>query len=301
MIEETISSIVEQSKKAIKIKPGDYQGDGSRYLYDVHGEKAVDGHGEYITDKGLWYCGKCHGLKQYPFYYSDRNHHGRMFVPNTLCKCEAEAEQHADALVRGRAKDIMIHRNLSQADRLMLKNTFANDKHPISSISKISREYVNKWRVKNLPQNIGLYLYGGVGVGKTFYASCIANDIARVYGDTVKAISITTALNELRSANDPSGYISDLTSYDLLILDDFGAERQTDYINEQLYTITDERYKAQKPLIITSNYPVSQLKKSVDVRIQRIADRIIDMCLPIEVKGTSQRGIQNRLGIQPTG
>ena len=295
MLDETFGALVEKSRKAIKINSGDYQGDGSVYVLDVNGKLTTDEKGRFITDMGLWYCGKCHKLKQYPFFFSDRNQHGRLFVPNTLCNCEEQAERAADDQIRDRAKDIRVHQNLSQADKLMMKNTFARDKHSASSMSRIARDYVNKWRSKNFPLNIGLYIYGDVGVGKTFYASCIANDIARVYGDTVKALSVTTALNELFSATDKSGYISDLASYDLLILDDLGSARQNEYTNEQIFSIIDERYKAQKPLLVTSNYPLAALMTSPDMQMKRIADRLNDMCLPIKQEGKSQRGIQNRL------
>lgn len=296
MFDETIGALVEKSRKAIKTNPGDYQGDGSSFILDENGNRTTDGEGRYLTDMGLWYCGKCHKLKQYPFYFSDHKQRKRLFVPNTLCECEEKAERAADDRVHDRAKAIKVHQNLSQADKLMLKNTFKKDRHPTSSMSRIAREYVDKWRVKNLPQNIGLYIYGDVGVGKTFYASCIANDIVRIYGDTVKALSVNMALNELfSSANDKAGYIAKLASYDLLILDDLGSQPQNEYNNGQLFSIIDERYKAQKPLIITSNCPLATLKASPDMQMKRIADRLNDMCLPIKQEGKSQRGIQNRL------
>lgn len=92
------------------------------------------------------------------------------------------------------------------------------------------------------------------------------------------------------STDDKSGFISELASVDLLILDDFGAQRRTDYSNEILFLIIDERYKAQKPLILTGNldYSVIKQKRSRD----RVYDRVIDMCIPYRMTGRSKRGVR---------
>lgn len=50
-----------------------------------------------------------------------------------------------------------------------------------------------------------------------------------------------------------------------------------------------ERYKAQKPLIVTSNIGYEKLKSAADIKHQRIYDRIIDMCVPVAVEGRSMR------------
>jgi DNA replication protein DnaC len=58
---------------------------------------------------------------------------------------------------------------------------------------------------------------------------------------------------------------------------------------EQVYGIVDARYRPGKPLIVTTNIPIDDIKKPVDLRLQRIYDRIIEMCHPVEVKGQSRR------------
>lgn len=291
MLSSVINEVARKAAKSIYYRDGDYYGDGTVIMTDWNGNTAKDEQGNVLTDQGLLYCGKCHKPKQIRLYSSLM---GRVMEPYCLCKCQNDknAAEH-DRILR-QAKELNAQHTLSRADSLMLRSTFKEDKYSNSSMSKIAHDYVNRWELFYGRNNIGLYIYGNVGVGKTFYASCIANDIAKVYGSTVKALSITTALNELYSTSDKAGYISDLASYDLLILDDFGTERRTDYTTEQIFSIIDERYKSQKPLIVTSNCEYASLQDADDIHQQRINDRIRDMCIPVEYKGMSKRGIASK-------
>ena len=291
MLGSIINETARKAAKSIYYRDGDYYGDGTFVMTDMDGYDAKDEQGNVLTDQGLLYCGKCRTLKQIRLYSSLLK---KVMEPYCVCKCaqEKDAAEH-DRMLR-QAKEMNASHALSRADSLMLRSTFKEDKYPDSSMSKIAHEYVMRWDRFYRAKNLGLYIFGNVGVGKTFYASCIANDIAKVYGSTVKALSITTALNELYSTSDKAGYISDLASYDLLILDDFGTERRTDYTTEQIFSIIDERYKAQKPLIVTSNFDYPSLEGVYGIQQQRINDRIRDMCIPIEHKGESKRGIASK-------
>ena len=75
----------------------------------------------------------------------------------------------------------------------------------------------------------------------------------------------------------------------LLILDDVGTERNTEYSNEQVYEIINTRYKAKKPLIITTNLTMKAMKETEDVTKKRIYDRLIEMCTPCKVTSTGRR------------
>lgn len=92
------------------------------------------------------------------------------------------------------------------------------------------------------------------------------------------------ALNE-----DRNEYIKSLDNYKLLIIDDLGAERQSDYMLEQVYNIIDSRYKNGQPLIVTTNLPLSEIKNPSDIKYSRIYSRIIEMCVPIKFEGPDRR------------
>ena len=80
-----------------------------------------------------------------------------------------------------------------------------------------------------------------------------------------------------------------LNSVKLLIIDDLGAERSTDYALEKVYGIIDNRYRAKKPLILTTNLTLRQMQEATDIRYTRIYDRIFEMCYPLEFSGVSWR------------
>ena len=71
--------------------------------------------------------------------------------------------------------------------------------------------------------------------------------------------NFATILNDLAASFEGRNeYISRLCRYPLLILDDFGMERGTEYGLEQVFNVIDSRYRSGKPLIVTTNLtPVS--------------------------------------------
>jgi DNA replication protein DnaC len=75
----------------------------------------------------------------------------------------------------------------------------------------------------------------------------------------------------------------------LLVLDDVGTERNTEFSNEQVYEIINTRYKAKKPLIVTTNLTMNAMKNAEDVTHRRIYDRIVEMCTPCRVTSSGRR------------
>ena len=85
-------------------------------------------------------------------------------------------------------------------------------------------------------------------------------------------------------------YIDSLTRYALVAIDDLGVERDTEYMNENVTTIIDTLYKAQVPMLITSNYTPRQIaSKEAEIRKVRGYDRILEVCHPVKVDGKSRR------------
>lgn len=131
--------------------------------------------------------------------------------------------------------------------------------------------------------NRGLLLFGGVGTGKTYTAACIANELLS-QGVSVVMTSLVKLIE-----NGISDFCSRLAAIDLLILDDLGAERSTDYALEQVYNIVDSRYRAGLPVIYTTNLTLEELKNPADMRYARIYDRVLEKCFPVEFRGVSRR------------
>ncbi len=143
-------------------------------------------------------------------------------------------------------------------------------------------------------ENLGLLFWGKSGSGKTFAAAAIANaflESTQMHAPSVKMTTFGTMLGKLpgMSTQDKEWYLKGLLSCDLLILDDFGMERQTEYAREQVFNIIDGRYLACKPLIVTTNLSLQELKHPADIAQQRIYDRLLEMCIPVCFDGESQR------------
>jgi DNA replication protein DnaC len=112
---------------------------------------------------------------------------------------------------------------------------------------------------ENLEAGRGIWFLGDVGTGKTTLAMLISR-AALERGHSVAIYSMPKLLARIRRTyeSEPGGdsysqFFQRLTSVDLLHLDDLGAERQTDWVIEQLYAIVNERYESQRSIMFTTN------------------------------------------------
>ena len=139
-------------------------------------------------------------------------------------------------------------------------------------------------------KNIGLLLFGDVGTGKSFLAGCIANALLE-QDVPVLMTNFPTILNRMTGlfGSDRADFLASLNAYDLLILDDLGAERGTEYALEQVFAVIDARYRSRKPLVVTTNLTLDALKHPDDLAHARIYDRILEICAPILFGGENLR------------
>lgn len=98
-----------------------------------------------------------------------------------------------------------------------------------------------------------------------------------------------TILNDLFAIEDKTEYIRLLNRYELLIIDDLGVERSSEYALENIFSVIDWRYRLGKPLIITTNISLVQLKQETKIDKKRIYDRILERCIPVKIDGVSRR------------
>lgn len=247
--------------------------------------KAEGRPGDYVGEDGLLRCGKCHGRKQFRGSFLEKE-----FIVPVACECERailEAEK-KERQRRERIEEIKRRKATCIHDRALMNATFDKDDGSLPQIAS-ARRYVETWdeRKRN---NDGLLLWGDVGCGKTFYAACIANALIEE-GVSVLMTNFAKILNSLSGmyGDDKNAFISSMMSYSLLIIDDLGIERNTEYALEQVYNIVDERYKANLPLIVTTNLSLNTLKNPPDTAHQRIYDRVLSMCVPVRFTGGSHR------------
>ena len=141
---------------------------------------------------------------------------------------------------------------------MLFRSTFANDNGRNPQM-KTAHFYVKHWEDMKAG-NIGYLLWGSVGTGKSYLAGCIANALMEKE-ISVRMTNFALILNDLAATFEGKNeYISNLCRYPLLILDDFGMERGTEYGLEQVYNVIDSRYRSGKPLIVTTNLTLTELQ-----------------------------------------
>ncbi|MPM68967.1 hypothetical protein SDC9_115904 [bioreactor metagenome] len=218
--------------------------------------------------------------------------------PDGMCKCAKEDSKREEERIK-----LFLQNEKEKHHQLRVENlrrngisdpkfkdfTFDLDdpKHP--DISNKCRLYVEEWD-KMRDNNIGIIFFGPVGTGKTFYAGCIANAlIEKLVPVLVTSFSaVISSLQALSFGEDKNEVFKRLQEPDVLILDDCGIERSTEYILEQMFLIVDARYRSNKPLIVTTNLTPAELTTD-KLEYARIYDRILENSLQIQVKGASRR------------
>jgi DNA replication protein DnaC len=151
----------------------------------------------------------------------------------------------------------------------------------------------------------GLYLAGPVGTGKTHAAWmavsawCIAagvrprnerdRDEWHEYRARPNVIfqRMTDMLDDFRPGADGTvQYVRDCQDADLLVIDDLGAEKPSEWTQERLYSVVDHRYANCRPLIVTGNLPPAKLAEQTG---DRVASRLAQMCQVVPMTGPDRR------------
>jgi DNA replication protein DnaC len=134
---------------------------------------------------------------------------------------------------------------------------------------------------ENLDAGRGLWFLGSHGTGKTTLAMLVSQTALRA-SRSVAIYSLPKLLGRIRRTyaaelgeQSYSDLFERLASVDLLHLDDLGAEKQTEWVIEQLYAVVNERYERERSLIVTSNVEPDDLEKQLG---PRVVSRLVEMC-----------------------
>lgn len=147
--------------------------------------------------------------------------------------------------------------------------------------------------------NKGLFVTGAYGVGKIYLASCIANVIIK-NGKAVIFGTLIQLLDFIRDSYSDSefsdkDYLNLYSSVDLLVIDDLGKEKLTEWVLEKLFLIVNNRYNNYLPIVINTNYNRNQLRERLCINkknysiVDSIISRLYEMCGGIEIKDDDHR------------
>lgn len=260
--------------------------------------------GDYEKD-GVTYCGVCGK----PMNKVRFNTKGEMINIPLWCDCMKErnitrledrtdyeelkriSEEKAEQERRLRVSE----KRRKAFDDIRLRDwTFANDDKVNEEITSVAEKYADNFNIM-LARGKGLLLYGGVGTGKSYMAACIANAVID-QDYSCKYTNFGRLANSLMACEygEKQSYLDSLQRYSLLIIDDLGSERDTEFMNEVVYSVIDARHVSQLPLIVTTNLTADELKHPKNIHSERIFSRLFEMCIPVEVKGKDRRKLKLR-------
>ncbi len=235
---------------------------------------------EYIKDE-LKHCKACNAPKQIRVTAL-----GKEYIMPIPCTCQRLVIDQRD-----KAKDeLKKQKRIANIKKGIVDNNFKSMNFDASLYDNLdfAKKYVYNFK-QYLLDNVGLLIMGGTGSGKTYAAACIANALAdeeyTVYMANI--VYITDKMTSLFS-QDRLSFIEKLQRYDLLIIDDFGVSRDTDFMFEQVYNLIDTRYRCGKPIVITTNLSTADFKTD-DLKYKRIFDRIKERCHPIVMNADNFR------------
>lgn len=248
---------------------------------------------EVVGEDGLLHCSVCGDAveKIIPFPAFDGTNNMVDTKVRVMCTCrkkeQEEREKREKQMKEMRAIESL--RKLSLMDEKLIGanlSTFtATDEN--ERLLRIIQNYIVNFD-RMYEENQGLLLWGPVGTGKSYAAATIANELLERKTSVVMT-SFIKILKEVGTFDSDNGKIEKINKAKLLIIDDLGAERGTDYTLERVYDIIDSRYRSNKPIILTTNLTMEQMKDCDDIRYNRIYDRIFEMCYPVKVTGLSWR------------
>lgn len=244
--------------------------------------------GDYIGNDGLLYCGKCNTPKQCRVQNPFNSE--KIDIRHCLCKCKADAMEREEK----RRKQEERTRKLQQMGfpleemEKMREWNFANDDNTLPQVTAAMKAYVENFE-KFRKDGKGLLLSGAVGTGKTYAAVCVANALIDK-GYPVLVTSFSRITNTLQGMFEgKQKYLDNLCWFSLVVIDDLGVERKTEYTQEQHYNIIDSFYRAKVPFIVTTNFSLDAMKNPKSIEEQRVYERILERCHPIAVTGKNRR------------
>lgn len=247
----------------------------------------------YVGEDGLLHCGICKEPIEAYFPEKVREIFCKDRHP-TLCACKKKRLEAEEQRQREQNHKYTVERLKTNCFpyKAFVDSTFENSMFENKQMT-YCQNYVKHWEEMK-QQNIGLLFWGDVGIGKTYLAACIANALME-QEVSVKMINFSYVLNT--GFEEKNRLIDSLNDYGLLIIDDFGSERGTEYGLETIHSVLDARFNSKKPMIVTTNLSLKMLQNPEDEMHKKIYDRL-KHCIPVQFTGESIRKQEGKIKME---
>ena len=243
------------------------------------------GRKEHLEADGLLHCDACGEATQTRITIF-----GEERTVRCICRCDREKREREEKARQRQQQILRIQRLRIQGfDKAEMQGwTFENDDGKQPNVTRAAKAYCDQFS-KFQKNGKGLVFHGNVGTGKTYAAACIANELIG-RGVPVLMTNFNRIINRLQNKFEGrQEYLDSLNDFNLLIIDDLATERNTEYMNEAVYSVIDGRYRSGLPLIVTTNISLKEMMDAPEIARKRIYSRLLERCHPIEVAGEDRR------------
>ncbi len=143
-------------------------------------------------------------------------------------------------------------------------------------------------------KGVGLFITGPVGTGKTHLAACVVNELARrgirtIFGNVLDLLGRLRRSYSEEAQEEEWRIMQELTGVPLLVVDDLGKEKVSEWVEQTLYRIVDMRYRDERTLLVTSNFTLSELEKRYPEVGPALVSRLAEMCEGVRLAGRDWR------------
>ena len=259
-------------------------------LKQILGKRQFPRKDDFYNDHGVLICGRCGKPREWSGVWPKLD---RVWA-SCVCDCDLKEtlQSQQERELAQKKKLAAMHRNwafpnFSDYSRV----SFSRDDGLNQKASAAVKSYSKKAN-EVLKTGKNLVLLGEVGTGKTFFAAACINALI----DEGYSCLFTSFFHEiagLTQAKDKTDYLKNLSAYDFVAFDDFGAERDSDYNLDLIYQLINARYVAGRPSIFTTNLSVGDFNSS-DINKKRIYSRLFDRAEVVAVLGQDRRRTRPR-------
>lgn len=218
---------------------------------------------------------------------------GAKFKGTVMCQCEVDLEDEIKRQEEAKTKQERLNRILALSnlgERFKDASFESWARNPATETCfEAMKQYAEDF---NKDTETGYCIYGRAGNGKSHLAAALVNSVIK-RGFTAVFIEVPDLFSRIKATYGAEGEGSEdrimaaLGKCDLLVLDDAGAERPSEWVKEKFFQIINTRYKKRLPVVITTNTKdMAELEEIIGFRAY---DRVLEMCEPLKNNGESYR------------
>ena len=208
-------------------------------------------------------CKDC-GEEQYPIHFTNPYTEAIRWFPATeICdNCEKIKTE-----IRN-LEEFYAYAGLDARHKTMIFENFKT----LTEQARQAWIFLSAYAFKSPLPTANVFIFGPVGIGKTHLSCAVVNSLIQ-QKRYVRFRTTVGLLKQIKETFGPKSGATEeqiiwrLTTTPLLVLDDIGVERPTDWVKEIIYYIIDERYNSLLPILATSNYSLGELSEKLDDRI----------------------------------